>query len=92
MKFIRCMAGFPTHPGSYFLGRAHFQPPTTIIQPVFPWLRNWEVRFRQRNLGKNWKNGGLDKPDIAGWKFTELLGYLRIVFLQDMAILQASKL
>jgi hypothetical protein len=91
MKFVRCMAGFPTNPGSYFLGRAQIETPRELLQQVFPWLRKWQVRFRQRVSGKNWKNGGLDERDIAGDNFVKLLAHLRVVLLQDLAVLQAGQ-
>jgi hypothetical protein len=88
MKFLRRMAGFSVNGGSYFVARAHVQPPLALLKKVFPWLLKWEVRFRARLSKKDWSQGGLDESDLAGQSFLNLLAQLRVVLLQDLAVLQ----
>lgn len=91
MKFLRKMAGFANGIGSYYVPRAHVKPPPALLSMVFPWLAHWQVRFRMRQQKKDWANGGLDQQDLAGQNFVDLLGVLREVLLQDVAILQPNK-
>jgi hypothetical protein len=91
MKFLRKMAGFSAHAGSYFVPRSHVEVPPVLLTKVFPWLAAWEVRFRQRQKKKNWAQGGLDKQDLAGQSFVDFLAVLRKVLLQDLAVLQPSE-
>lgn len=91
LKFLRSMAGFGTKAGKFCLGRANYTPPPGLQQQVFPWVEYWEARvccFRQR---KGWSDGGLDEEDLALEGFLRLMKYLRVVLLQDMAVLQAGK-
>ena len=41
--------------------------------------------------GKTWKCGGLAQDDGAAAKFLNLMQYLRVVLLQDLAVLQPGK-
>jgi hypothetical protein len=41
-------------------------------------------------LRKTWEEGGLDKDDVAGQGFLALLCHLRVVLLQDLAVLQPT--
>jgi hypothetical protein len=41
--------------------------------------------------GKVWSEGGLDQEDLALEGFIKLIKYLRVVLLQDIAVLQASE-
>jgi hypothetical protein len=91
MKFLRRMAGFAVYSGNYFIARAHIPVPPILLLKVFPWHSRWEVRFRQRQRGKNWANGGLDEQDLAGQYFIDLLAHLRVVLLQDLAVLEPCK-
>jgi Centromere DNA-binding protein complex CBF3 subunit, domain 2 len=91
LSFMRRTAGFQHAPGGYFLPRAGVEPPQSLKRLIFPWLEDWEVRFKNRAAGKRWKDGGLDEDDIAGQQFLKLLKQLRIVLLQDLAVLQPSK-
>ena len=86
------MAGFPTKPGAYYLPRAAHTPPTELLSLVWPWIEAWEVRFEARSRQKSYAEGGLDEDDRAGQGFIKLLKYLRVVLLQDLAVLQPSKL
>ena len=88
---MRRTAGFQHASSSYFLPRAGIEPPQSLKRLIFPWLEDWEVRFKNRAAGKRWKDGGLDKDDIAGQQFLKLLKQLRIILLQDLAVLQPGK-
>lgn len=88
LKFLRKMAGFSTIGGDYFLGRAEVEPPIALKVQVFPWLDKWELRFMGRAKNKSYDEGGLDNTDIAGHNFAQLLSRLRVILLQDLAILQ----
>jgi hypothetical protein len=88
IKFLRTMAGFEARPGSFYLARATHQPPDALLREVWPWVEEWEERVRLRGEGRNWENGGLDQDDVAAKKFLQLLRYLRVVLLQDLAVLQ----
>lgn len=90
LQFLRSMAGFGLKPGKFSLPRATFEPPLSLQQQVFPWLEFWEERVRLRSQGKLWREGGLDQEDLALRGFIKLMKYLRVVLLQDMAVLQAS--
>ena len=41
--------------------------------------------------GKLWSEGGLDQEDLALEGFIKLMKYLRVVLLQDIAVLQGGK-
>ena len=88
IKFLRTMAGFEARPGSFYLARATHQPPDALLREVWPWVEEWEERVRLRGEGRNWENGGLDQNAAAAKKFLQLLRYLRVVLLQDLAVLQ----
>jgi len=85
------MAGFGQKPGKFYLPRAIYAPPLSLQQQVFPWLEAWEGRVLLQKQGKRWRNGGLDQEDLALGGFIKLMKYLRVVLLQDMAVLQAGK-
>jgi len=87
-KFMRRVAGFTTEEGGYFLPRAQAEPPTELLGKIWPWIEGWKERFRMRSLRKTWDQGGLDEDDIAGQGFLALLCHLRVVLLQDLAVLQ----
>jgi hypothetical protein len=92
LKFMRVTAGFQSVGGDYFLPRAGVEPPAELQFRVWPWLERWELRFRQAAKQKDWSQGGLDQQDLAGSNFIKLLLHLRIVLLQDLAILQPGML
>ena len=87
-KFMRRVAGFTSEEGGYFLPRAQVSPPPELLQKIWPWVEEWEERFRKRSLRKTWEEGGLDEDDVAGQGFLALLCHLRVVLLQDLAVLQ----
>jgi hypothetical protein len=81
---------FGTH-GDYFLGRAQLNPPKSLLVQVWPWIEGWRERLNARAQRKTWAEGGLDDDDTAAEGFLSLLAHLRVVLLQDLAILQPSK-
>ena len=87
-KFMRRVAGFTSEEGGYFLPRAQVVPPPELLQKIWPWVEEWEERFRKRSLRKTWEEGGPDEDDVAGQGFLALLCHLRVVLLQDLAVLQ----
>jgi hypothetical protein len=89
-KFIRRMAGFQKEEGSYVLPRAGYEPPAGLQRQIWPWLEGWLARVQARVQGKGWKAGGLAQADKAAENFLKLLGVLRSVLLQDLAVLQPS--
>ena len=89
LKFIRCVAGFPKEPGQYHLPRATIEPPEALQREIYPFVEEWRRRFRARaTRKKSWAQGGLDEDDQAGHGFLTLLKRLRVIILQDLAILQ----
>ena len=91
LQFLRSMSGLGTKPGKFFLRRANHHPPLSLQLLVFPWLESWEGRIMLSKQSKTWANGGLDQEDLALEGFIKLMKYLRVVLLQDMAVLQAGK-
>lgn len=88
-QFMLTLAGFPPEQsGTYFLTRGGERPPEQLMRKVFPWIEEWEERFRERTKLKTYLQGGLDEDDIAGKNFIILCKQLREVFLQDAAVLQ----
>lgn len=85
------MAGFHSAQGNYYLRRAVILPLLSLQLQVWPWLEAWEERFIHRIEKKPWKEGGLDSDDLAGRNFLRLLKHLRVVLLQDLAVLQPRK-
>ena len=88
VKFLRQTAGFSSSGGAYFLPRASHSPPAELQLQIWPWVGTWEERFRQRAAHQDWEAGGLDQTDVAGHGFLALLRHLRVVLLQDLAVLQ----
>jgi hypothetical protein len=87
-QFMRIVAGFSSTPGDYFLPRAVSEPPAALQRQLWPWIEEWEPRFEARARGCRWAQGGLDDDDLAGDGFLKLMRRLRIVLLQDLAVLQ----
>lgn len=76
---VRILAGFPAQRGLYYLPRADIDPPTEIVEKIFPQAVEWEKRLED----------ALDcEEDLAGQGFCKLLLLLRKVLVQDMACLQ----
>jgi hypothetical protein len=73
------------------LPRAGYEPPANLRRQIWPWLEHWLERVQARAQGKGWKAGGLAQEDKAAESFLKLLGVLRSVLLQDLAVLQPSK-
>jgi hypothetical protein len=89
LKFMRCVAGFPKEPGQYHLPRATTEPPKVLRREIFPFVEEWRRRFHARTTRqKRWAQGGLDDDDQAGLAFLSLLERLRVIILQDLAVLQ----
>ena len=82
------MAGFPGRQGNYFLPQAKLTLPAGLQQLVWPWLETWVKHLKERARGKKSECRGLDTDDLTLLGFVELLGELRIVFLQDATVLQ----
>jgi hypothetical protein len=87
-QFMRIAAGFSGASGDYYLTRAAFEPPDTLQRQLWPWIEEWEARFEARARRCRWAQGGLDEDDLAGDGFLKLMRRLRIVLLQDLAVLQ----
>ncbi|KAG6989224.1 High-osmolarity-induced transcription protein 1 [Fusarium oxysporum f. sp. conglutinans] len=87
-QFKRIVAGFSASPGDYFLARAAHEPPYVVQKQLWPWIEEWEPRFEARARRQCWAEGGLDDDDLAADGFLKLMRRLRIVLLQDLAVLQ----
>ncbi|KNB18705.1 hypothetical protein FOXG_16147 [Fusarium oxysporum f. sp. lycopersici 4287] len=72
----------------YFLARAAHEPPYVLQKQLWPWIEEWEPRFEARARRQCWAEGGLDDDDLAADGFLKLMRRLRIVLLQDLAVLQ----
>ena len=91
-KFIQIIAGFSKKVGTFYLPRGEVPIPHDLARMVFPWIEEWVARVEARARGKTWKEGGLVRDDGAAAKFLNLMQYLRVVLLQDLAVLQPGKL
>jgi Centromere DNA-binding protein complex CBF3 subunit, domain 2/Transcriptional activator of glycolytic enzymes len=88
-EWIRTTAGFSATPGNYHLRRAAVEPPTGLKSQIWPWVDHWLARYRASIVSnRSFVNGGLDDCDQAGRQFLELLAWLRVILLQDAAVLQ----
>jgi centromere DNA-binding complex CBF3 subunit-like protein/transcriptional activator of glycolytic enzymes GCR1 len=88
-KFMRVAAGFSKTAGNYHLQRAAVQPPAVLTSQIWPWVDSWLARYNASiTSGHSFANGGLDDCDIAGKQFLDMLVWLRVILLQDAAILQ----
>ncbi len=76
MEALRAAAGFSKDSGKYWLPRSTVMPDEKLQSLVFPWLET----SQQERL-----NSG-NQQCIAGAQFLKLMGWLRVVFLQDAAI------
>jgi hypothetical protein len=85
---MRIVAGFSASPGDYFLARAANEPPYVSQKQLWPWIEEWEPRFEARPRRQCWAEGGLDDDDLVADGFLKLMRRLRIVLLQDLAVLQ----
>ena len=87
-QFMRVVAGFSPSAGDYFLVRAAHEPPYGLQKQLWPWIEEWEARFEARACRQTWDQGGLDEDDLAADGFLKLMRRLRLVLLQDLAVLQ----
>jgi hypothetical protein len=87
-EFLRVVAGFSRTAGDYYLARAAHDPPYALQKQLWPWIEEWEPRFEARARRCNWQQGGLDEDDLAADGFLKLVRRLRVVLLQDLAVLQ----
>ncbi len=87
-QFMRVVAGFSASSGDYFLARAAHEPPPALLKQLWPWIEEWEPRFEARACRRSWVEGGLDEDDLAADGFLKLMRRLRVVLLQDLAVLQ----
>jgi hypothetical protein len=87
-QFMRVVAGFSRSSGDYFLPRAAHDPPLLLQKQLWPWIEEWEARCEARARRLRWDEGGLDEDDLAADGFLKLMQRLRLVLLQDLAVLQ----
>jgi hypothetical protein len=87
-QFMRIVAGFSASSGDYFLARAAHEPSPALQKQLWPWIEEWEPRFEARACRRCWAEGGLDEDDLAADGFLKLMRRLRVVLLQDLAVLQ----
>jgi hypothetical protein len=83
---MRIVAGFSQKSGHYHLPRATVLPPRSLTTQIWPWIDEELTKYRSVDTS-------LDSDiilDASARQFLELMEWLRIVFLQDAAILQAS--
>lgn len=78
-KFMRAMAGFRIE-GTYHIKRAEVTPPDLLAKEIFPEVDRWLSFVESRR----------DRADLAAQGFLRLVSYLKIVFLQDSAILMQT--
>lgn len=75
---MRAVAGFGSTPGNYFLKRGVATPPESLQRKIWPWIEGVLAAYA---------TGKIANADLAGMQFLELLQELRVVILQDAAIL-----
>ena len=77
--FMRVVAGFPKDSGTYHLKRAIAQPPRSLVEQVWP---------EAEDAARAYDSHEIQSPDIAGRQQSEMLLELRVVLLQDAALLR----
>jgi hypothetical protein len=80
---MRIVAGFSQKSGHYHLPRATVLPPRSLTTQIWPWIDEELTKYRSVDTS-------LDSDiilDASARQFLELMEWLRIVFLQDAAIL-----
>lgn len=77
---VRTLAGFPAEPNHYYIQRNILQPPDALKKLIFPSLETAMAQVKAQDRQKY-------KSDVSGENFLELLLHLRIVILQDAAVL-----
>jgi hypothetical protein len=78
---MRAMSGFPPDDRVFYLPRAALHPPTELLKMIFPHLDEWITRHSTGD--------GCDR-NFALSGFFRLLSWLRVVILQDAAVLMDS--
>jgi hypothetical protein len=86
-QFMRIITGFSASSGDYFLARAAHEPSPVLQKQLWPWIKEWEPRFKARAYRRYWAEGGLDEDDLAADGFLKLMRRLYVVLLQDLAVL-----
>lgn len=76
---IRAMAGFPPDRREYFIARNTLQPPEELLRMVFPQIEIWEAKMVNPAVNI--------QASVSARKFLDFLKLLRVVLLQDIAIL-----
>ena len=84
---MRVIAGFSLSASDYFLAWAAHEPPYGLQKQLWPWIEEWEARFEARACRQTWAQGGLDEDDLITDSFLKLIRHLRLVLLQDLAVL-----
>ncbi|KAE8212281.1 hypothetical protein CF327_g4070 [Tilletia walkeri] len=80
---VRALSGFNKDGGDYWLPRALLEPPQELARSLFPWVEAKEEDIKKRLL-----HGG--ESDAAALEFLAMLKFMRVVLLQDMAMLQEN--
>jgi hypothetical protein len=78
-KFMRIVSGHALE-GTYFNARDTIQPPDELKRQVFPWIDNDLMALQNDTRGY--------ERSISERGFVRLMDYLKIVFLQDAALLR----
>jgi hypothetical protein len=74
---VRALAGFKQSRGSYYLERQILTPPKGMMEEIFPKADHWWENYNSRQL----------QEDICAIRFLRMINFLRIVILQDAAVL-----
>ena len=86
---MRLVAGFSQKSGQYYLSRATVQPPRSLTKRIWPWVDAGLAYYRAIDHSKL-DDFTQDCLDASARQFLELMEWLRIILLQDAAILQKS--
>ncbi|KAE8242322.1 hypothetical protein A4X06_0g7014 [Tilletia controversa] len=80
---VRALSGFNIEGGDHYLPRTILDPPTTLASKIWPQIQTSETAVRARHA-----SGG--QKDEAALAFLEVMRWLRVVLLQDAALLSTS--
>ncbi|KAE8226620.1 hypothetical protein CF326_g7676 [Tilletia indica] len=80
---VRALAGFCAEGGDYYLPRTLLEPPASLSDQLWPQATREEAKVRERHA-----NGG--QTDQGALSFLELIKWLRVVLLQDAALLSTA--
>ncbi|CAD6962168.1 unnamed protein product [Tilletia laevis] len=80
---VRALSGFNIEGGDHYLPRTILDPPTTLASKIWPQIETSETAVRARHA-----SGG--QKDEAALAFLEVMRWLRVVLLQDAALLSTS--